>query len=68
MNVMTERVESNLAQQIRNTKNRTNTRPTALARICYLTWQGYMSVKVTFDELERIDVQKIRKILDQSPD
>lgn len=29
------------------------------------SWQGCMSLKMTFDDLEKIDIQEIRELLDE---
>lgn len=62
---MTERVESNSMQQVRNSKSRTNGCPTPKAHICYLTWQGLEVENQTIDDrLDAIDIQEIRELLD----
>lgn len=32
-----------------------------------ITWQECVSVKITIDELEKVDVQEIRELLDDPP-
>ena len=69
---MTERVESNLTQQIRNTKSQTNARLATTTHICYLTWQGWQLEDRTFTEpADKNLIQRIwmiRQLLDKGED